>query len=105
MLVLIGDKWLKQIRARLHDDRDVVRFEIETAIERQIRVIPVSVGRRTGLPETKDLPAGIQPLMSQKAMRVREEPDFRSDMGQLIQELARFGLSSTRKTRKREAGR
>jgi TIR domain len=47
LLALIGDRWLGSTdrtgRRKLDDSNDLVRLEIQAALERNIRVIPVLV--------------------------------------------------------------
>jgi TCP-1/cpn60 chaperonin family len=62
---LIGRQWVtladEEGPRRLDDPDDFVRFEIQTALERRVRVIPVLVdGARA--PRPQELPAGLQEL-------------------------------------------
>jgi len=61
LVVLMGRQWLdltdEQGRRRLDNPEDYVRFEVQTALERGVRVIPVLVdGAKPPRPE--QLPAG-----------------------------------------------
>lgn len=86
MLVIIGPNWLDRTnKRRLHDPDDFVRFEIETALKRNIPVIPVLVGRRERLPQARHLPASLHDLVFRNAVQVRPDPDFHPDMDRLIQ--------------------
>lgn len=86
MLVVIGPDWLsRKNKRRLHDPDDFVRFEIETALQRDIPVIPVLVRRRTRLPQHRHLPPSLRDLVYRNALRVRPDPDFHRDMDRLIQ--------------------
>src|SRR6188768_47581 len=58
MLVVIGNKWLSP---RLQNPKDYVRMEIEAALSRDIRVIPVLV-ESARLPDLAELPPSMQPL-------------------------------------------
>ena len=59
VLVLIGPRWLtatdEEGRWRLADENDLVRLEIATGLERNIRVIPVLL-QGASMPRAKDLP-------------------------------------------------
>jgi len=86
MLVVIGPDWLSQKNEqRLHSEDDFVRFEIETALKRDIPAIPVLVRRRMRLPQRHHLPESIRDLVYRNAVRVRPDPDFHPDMDRLTQ--------------------
>jgi hypothetical protein len=86
MLVVIGPDWInRKNKRRLHDPNDFVRFEIETALERGIPVIPVLVRRRSRLPQRQHLPASLRDLVYRNAVEIRPDPDFHHDMRRLIQ--------------------
>ncbi len=88
MLVVIGPDWLsKHNKRRLHEQNDFVRLEIETALKRDIPVIPLLVRRRERLPQKRHLPADIQELVYRNALPARPDPDFHNDMDRLIQGL------------------
>ena len=62
-LAVIGRDWMaaqgRKGKSRLEDPGDFVRIEIESALKRQIPVIPVLV-QGAKIPETQRLPASIQ---------------------------------------------
>ena len=86
-LAVIGRDWMKKRgtkgKSRLDDPRDFVRIEIESALKRQIPVIPVLVSGAS-IPPAERLPASIKDLSYRHGISVRPDPDFRSDMGRLI---------------------
>ena len=85
MLAIMGRDWLNdEHHARLHQEDDFVRIEIETALRRDIPVIPLLVARRTTMPGIDDLPTSLQPLVYRQAMLVRADPDFHADVDRLI---------------------
>jgi hypothetical protein len=89
MLVLIGPRWLlssdQSGKHRLEDPDDYVRAEIQTALERGIRVVPVLVqGAR--LPSAERLPSPIQTLVRRQALELGDA-SFKSDSRTLIQRL------------------
>ncbi|HUT94607.1 MAG TPA: SUMF1/EgtB/PvdO family nonheme iron enzyme [Thermoguttaceae bacterium] len=88
LLAVIGEQWLvdRQGSRRLDDARDFVRIELEAALQRHIRLIPVLVGDTT-MPGPGDLPESIQDLAFRNALQVRPGRDLRSDMRRLIREL------------------
>lgn len=95
-LVIIGSKWLEPGKSagtrRIDDSRDVVRIEIESALARDIPVIPVVVDGAQ-IPSTEELPASIQALAFRNGIPVRPDPDFHQDMDRLIN-----GLREMRKS-------
>jgi TIR domain/Kelch motif len=73
LLALIGDKWLTmtddQGRRRIDNPDDFVRIEIEAALSRNVRVIPILVyGAR--MPRAQDVPAGLAGLVRRQALEL-----------------------------------
>lgn len=86
-VIVIGDRWLgarAEAGRRLDDDQDFVRIEIETALQRQIPVVPVLVGGAP-VPAERDLPPPLAPLAYRQGIAVRPDPDFHHDIDRLIQ--------------------
>jgi hypothetical protein len=96
VLVVIGSRWLTPIdssgRRRLDGEDDYVRIEVETALRRQIPVIPLLI-EDVGMPSRTDLPASLAGLVSRQGMVLRRDPDFLQDMERLVQSLEAYGLS------------
>ena len=97
-LAVIGRDWMKakgrKGKSRLDDPGDFVRIEIESALKRQIPVIPVLVASAK-IPEAQRLPASIQDVSYRNGIVVRADPDFHKDMDRLIAHLKQLvrGLS------------
>jgi hypothetical protein len=86
LLAVVGNDWLapdSSGRRRIDDAKDFVRIEIESALERNIPVIPVLV-RGASMPGEADLPASLLPLAYRHGIDVRPDPDFHRDMDRLI---------------------
>ena len=71
LLALIGDQWLtitgEDGRRRLENPDDFVRLEIEAALTRNVRVIPVLVdGAR--MPRAGELPPSLAKLVRRQAL-------------------------------------
>jgi hypothetical protein len=86
LLALIGPSWsaitdTKGIR-RIDYPQDFVRVEIETALQRDIRIIPVLVDGAV-LPQSADLPSSLRPLILRQALEI-SHTSFRSQMSRLI---------------------
>ncbi len=92
MLVVIGPSWLAACdtasRRRLEDPNDVVRVEIEAALKRDIRVIPILVDGAEP-PRAEDLPESLAPLAYRQATPLSHE-SFTSDANQLTAALGRI---------------
>ncbi len=86
LLALIGRVWLSEIdehgRRRLDDPDDLVVLEIKSALDRDIRVIPVLIDGAAA-PRRDDLPEGLAPLARRNAIRL-DHDTFRSDIGPLL---------------------
>jgi TIR domain len=75
LLAIIGRKWTtvdKRGRPRLHDPQDYVRRELETALERQIPVVPVLLDG-VKMPAGKALPESLRSLIWQQAVELTTE--------------------------------
>jgi hypothetical protein len=93
MLVVIDKPFLESrfgwIKWRKIDDpEDYVRFEIETALNRQMRVVPVLAGIFQ-MPNAKRFPQPLHGLVQRQAVQVRGDPYFSTDMDRLVLGLKR----------------
>jgi TIR domain len=91
LLSLIGAQWLDvrdaQGRRRLDDPHDFARLEVESALARDVKVIPVLL-QDAKMPDAEDLPETLQPLARRHAIELSDERwDY--DVGRLIEVLDR----------------
>jgi TIR domain-containing protein len=88
-LALIGPSWLdarnEKGERRLHDPDDFVAIEIEAALARNIRLIPVLVGGAR-MPKASELPESLKPLVRRHAVELRHT-QFGRDAEALIAEV------------------
>ena len=89
LLALVGDEWLTITdadgRRRLDDPNDFVRLEIEAALTRNVRVIPILVdGSR--MPHAEEVPASLAGLVRRQALELSPNR-FDSDTGRLLKVL------------------
>jgi hypothetical protein len=86
LLAVVGRRWLTatdaQGKRRLEDEGDYHRIELQTALERRIRTIPVLVDRAE-MPRMEDLPGPLRPLTRRHAVELRESR-WRDDLADLI---------------------
>lgn len=89
LLALIGPSWLTMVdehgRRRLDDPADFVRIELQTALQRNIRVVPVLV-HDVAMPKAEDLPDGLQRLTHKQALSLTNTR-WKYDLGKLIEAL------------------
>jgi hypothetical protein len=89
LIVLIGSEWLTITdatgRRRLDNPEDFVRLEVATALERNVRVIPVLVGGAT-VPHSTDLPDVLRRLVRRNALEI-SDTRFHHDVDRLIETL------------------
>ena len=101
LIALIGRQWLnvkdEHGKRRLDSPKDFVRIEIATALERDIRVIPVLLGG-VGMPKAADLPDSLQPLPRRSGLLVYHH-SFHTDTNRLIKHLE-DALSEAEKAKK-----
>jgi formylglycine-generating enzyme required for sulfatase activity len=95
LLAVIGNRWASPKNLeRLNEDKDLVRFEIATALRRDIVTIPVLVDDAP-MPEAATLPPDLGDLPGLNAIRVHNDR-WRADLGALVKKLSRLGLSAPR---------
>ncbi|HET7854982.1 MAG TPA: toll/interleukin-1 receptor domain-containing protein [Gaiellaceae bacterium] len=86
VLAMIGKDWLAELKRRSADD-DFMRYELETALSRDIRVIPVLV-EGAKMPPTAELPESLASLTRRQAFEIRDER-FRFDKEELFRRVDR----------------
>lgn len=89
LLAVIGDDWLtiadEQGRRRLDDPEDFVRLEIEAALRRDVRVIPILV-EGASMPKPEELPPGLASLSRRHALELSPSR-FNFDTSKLLQDV------------------
>ncbi|HEX5103473.1 MAG TPA: toll/interleukin-1 receptor domain-containing protein [Pirellulaceae bacterium] len=97
LLAIIGPTWLKAKKGdgklRLDDPHDMVRIELETALRREKRVIPILV-TDARMPDSDELPDTLKELADRNALAVRHDPDFHRDMDRLVELMERAMTSN-----------
>lgn len=87
-LAVIGPDWMgskdSEGKSKLEDVRDFVRIEIESALKREIPIIPVFV-RGAKFPAAERLPTSVQTLSYRNGLAVRSGTDFHKDMNRLVE--------------------
>ncbi len=97
VVAVIGERWMSVREGesrRLDDTKDFVRIELETALQREIPIIPVLVGAAK-MPSVRDLPPTLAALVYRHGQSVRPDPDFHHDMDRLIHGLENHPLASS----------
>lgn len=88
VLVIIGNTWVNITepngKRRLENPNDFVRIEVETALRRNIPIIPILLEGVT-MPLNTTLPDSLQPLIRFQASLVGDDPRFQGDMGRLVE--------------------
>lgn len=100
-LVVIGPGWLDAAhidgRRRLDDPQDFVRREIEGALQRDIRLVPVLV-RGANMPAADRLPPSIAPLANRQAHELTHRR-WRKDVEDLAASIRAPGAASEHRER------
>jgi WD40 repeat protein len=91
LLAVIGSQWVTVAdadgRRRLKDPNDFVRLEIQAALERDVRVIPILV-EGAPMPRLRDLPRPLAGLARRNALTMRHE-SFPYDAERLLEAIER----------------
>jgi hypothetical protein len=87
LIALIGKQWLSMTdeggQRRLNDPDDWVNLEVATALNRDVRVIPVLV-RGAHMPEVEELPDVLAGLARRQALSI-DDARFHEDANRLIE--------------------
>jgi hypothetical protein len=94
LIAVIGPDWTTQTdqagNRRLHSRKDFVRLEVASALERDIRVIPVLVGGAE-MPAEPDLPDALQGLSRRQAQELSDSRwDY--DVARLLTTIESIGI-------------
>jgi hypothetical protein len=109
LVVLIGRQWAtltdERGRRRLDDPDDFVRFEVQAALERGVRVIPVLVDGAKP-PRQDELPAGLDKLARLQALELsygRYQYDAKRLLDQIQEVLGPASGTGQKRSRRRTA--
>jgi len=92
LLAIVGPRWLgprEGARARMHDENDPVRVEIETALQHGVTLIPVLVDGAP-MPTPADLPKALERFSFLNAAPVDSGRDFHQHIDRLIRTIERI---------------
>jgi hypothetical protein len=99
LIVIIGRNWLTATdesgKRRIDNSTDFVHLEIKTALERNVRTIPVLIDGAT-LPKESELPLPLKGLARRQATKLTHER-FVVDAEELIKSLIKIVAPSARK--------
>jgi TIR domain len=97
LVAFIGDRWLtitdEEGNRRIDNPNDFVRIEIEAALKRNVRVIPILIGNAE-MPRAEDLPASLVALSRRQALELNPNR-FMSATGHLLRVLDRTIAEAT----------
>ena len=85
ILAVIGTKWAGEAAAsrRLDEPRDFVRIELESALDRNLPVIPILIDQAR-MPGEAELPTSLATLADYNAIDVNQGRDFHHHVDLLI---------------------
>jgi TIR domain len=89
MIAVVGRKWLWRTRVdlpNLRRENDWVRLEVESALNRNIRIIPILVDNAQ-MPVESDLPDGLKDFALLNAASVAGGRDFHTHVDRLIKSI------------------
>jgi anti-anti-sigma factor len=92
LLTIIGPLWTGPLgngRARIDDETDLVRIEVQIALSMSIAVIPVLIANAV-IPGPGQLPEVIKDLAFRNAIRIDAGQDFDHHMSRLIGAIQRY---------------
>ena len=89
LLVIIGPRWAGDDHAggnRIMQSTDWVRIEVETALKKEIPVVPVLI-ERTPMPDAEKLPEALRDLAYRQAVVIDSQIDFNAHVERLTRQL------------------
>jgi hypothetical protein len=106
LIAVVGQKWLgprKGGRARIQEETDPVRVEIEMALQQSMPLVPVLVnGAR--MPKPEELPESLKDFSFRNAAEIDSGRDFRQHMDRLIRSIDQILGLKARKPGSRDGG-
>ncbi len=88
VLAIIGPQWMDLLQEKKTADNDYVRVEIESALNREIPVVPLLIGEAQ-MPKASELPDSLRQLAYCHGFKIDPRKRFESDANRLITELDR----------------
>ena len=88
LLAVIGDRWLDILNDRLSEPNDFVRIEVAAALESNLLVVPILVGKAS-VPGEKELPQDLSMLAYRNAAELRAGSDLDTHTARLISRLGK----------------
>ena len=88
VLIMIGEGWLNASNdegRRLDDPDDFVRIEVATALNRDVRVIPVLL-KQAQMPNEAELPDALKALSRRNAIRIHDD-QFEESIQKLVKSI------------------
>ena len=82
MIVVIGKDWVSK---RLHDKNDIHRYEIKTALDRNIVIIPI-ITPGAEIPEKETLPKDISSLFDYEVIKLSQKNEQREIQVKKVQQ-------------------
>jgi tetratricopeptide (TPR) repeat protein len=90
MVVVIGMDWCGSDKTAIKlSEGDWVRFEIESAIEAKVPLLPILLGDAP-IPDKNQLPESLYPLLTKNALKLRTGEDATGDMRKIIAAVGRY---------------
>jgi hypothetical protein len=89
LIAIVGPNWRgarKRGSARINDDNDLVRIEVETALQRDIPVIPALVGGAL-MPNAAELPDSLRDFSFRNAANIDSGRNFDTDVERLMRSM------------------
>jgi hypothetical protein len=108
LIAIVGPQWRginEDGSARITEENDLVRIEIETALKRGIPLIPVLIGSAI-MPKATELPESIRDFSFRNAATIDSGRNFNNDIERVMRSIDRY-LEAKKKREaegKREAG-
>jgi hypothetical protein len=91
-IAIVGPNWRgvsEDGSIRMNDANDLVRVEVETALQRDIPVIPVLVGNAL-MPKPGELPESLQDFSFRNAANIDSGRNFETDVDRLMRSMERL---------------
>jgi TIR domain len=92
LIAVVGPNWRggrRGGRARINEDNDLVRIELETALQTNIPVIPVLVGGAV-MPKAAELPETLRDFSFRNAANIDSGRNFDTDVERLMRSMDRL---------------